>query len=250
MIGDGDARPCKAPGEALGGERAVLVVVAGDDQARDAGRRREGAEAAGGERRRGADFRHGSYEGQHRLDALRRRRAKRVRRRGRRRTGRCRTGRPRTGRHVRRSVRAPCASSGCPPWQAGAGRARCAGRRVPRRHCRSRRRPAPGTGAPTSLRDSEARDGSAVPGTGSVPARARADKPRHGCRRWRGTAATGGAPLRSRRSCRLRPSATQPPDRGPVPAPGSGSGPGGRARNARASSSAARSVGARSRDGG
>ena len=36
--GGGDARPCKAPGEALGGQRAVLVVVAGDDQARDAGR--------------------------------------------------------------------------------------------------------------------------------------------------------------------------------------------------------------------
>ena len=68
--GGGDARPRAAPGEAFGRERAVLVVVAGDDEARDAGRRRERAEAAGGERRRGADLRHGGHEREHRLDAL------------------------------------------------------------------------------------------------------------------------------------------------------------------------------------
>ena len=39
----GDARPRAAPGEAFGGECAVLVVVAGDDEARDAGGRREPA---------------------------------------------------------------------------------------------------------------------------------------------------------------------------------------------------------------
>ena len=68
--GGDDARPRAAPGEASGGECAVLVVVAGDNKARDAGRRREGAEAAGGERRRGADLGHGGNQGEHRLDAL------------------------------------------------------------------------------------------------------------------------------------------------------------------------------------
>ena len=66
----GDARPRAAPGEAFGRERAVRIVVPRDDHARDAGRRRERAEAAGGERRRGADLRQGRDEGQHRLDPL------------------------------------------------------------------------------------------------------------------------------------------------------------------------------------
>ena len=68
--GGGDAGPRAAPGEAFGRECAVRIVVPGDDEARDAGRRREGAEAAGGERRRGADLRHGGNQGEHRLDAL------------------------------------------------------------------------------------------------------------------------------------------------------------------------------------
>ena len=46
----GDARACAAPDEAFGRALAFGVVVASDDEARDAGRRREGAEAAGGER--------------------------------------------------------------------------------------------------------------------------------------------------------------------------------------------------------
>ena len=68
--GGADARPRAAPGEAFGRERAVRIVVPRDDEARDAGRRRERAEAAGGERRRGADLRHGGNEREHRLDAL------------------------------------------------------------------------------------------------------------------------------------------------------------------------------------
>ena len=49
----GDAGPSAAPGEAFGRPLAVRVVVAGDDEPRDAGRRREGAseapESKGGE---------------------------------------------------------------------------------------------------------------------------------------------------------------------------------------------------------
>ena len=50
--GCGDAGPRAAPGEAFGRLRAVQIVVPRDDEARDAGRRRERAEAAGGERSR------------------------------------------------------------------------------------------------------------------------------------------------------------------------------------------------------
>ena len=47
-----------------------LIVIAGDDEARDAGRRREGAETSGGKRGRGGDGWDGGYQGQHGLDAL------------------------------------------------------------------------------------------------------------------------------------------------------------------------------------
>ena len=47
-----DAGPSAAPGEASGRGRAIRIVVPCDDEARDAGRRRERAEAAGGERSR------------------------------------------------------------------------------------------------------------------------------------------------------------------------------------------------------
>ena len=205
------------------------IVVAGDDQARDAGRRREGAEAAGGERRCGADLRHGGNEREHRLDALADdERSESVGGDGAEPDTAC----PK----IRPSALLRCQRR--PPWRAGADRARCAARRAPRRHCRSRRRPAPGSGARTSLRDSEAPDGSAAPRSGSARAREHADSARHGYRRWRGIAATGGAPLRSRRSRCRGPWPAQPPDRGPGQAP---------ARKARASSSAARSDGARMR---
>ena len=42
-----DAGPRAAPGEASGRGRAIRIVVPGDDEACDAGRRRERAEASG-----------------------------------------------------------------------------------------------------------------------------------------------------------------------------------------------------------
>ena len=68
--GGGDAGPRPAPGEAFRRPFALGIVVPGDHEARDAGRRREGAEAAGGERRRRVDLRHGGHDRQHGLDAL------------------------------------------------------------------------------------------------------------------------------------------------------------------------------------
>ena len=66
----GDARPRAAPGEAFGRPFPFHVVVAGDDESRDAGRRRECAEAAGGQRGGGDRVRHRGHDGQNRLDPL------------------------------------------------------------------------------------------------------------------------------------------------------------------------------------
>ena len=68
--GGADARPRAAPGEAFGRLRAVRIVVPGDDEACDAGRRRERAEAAGGERSRCGELRDGGDHRQHGLDAF------------------------------------------------------------------------------------------------------------------------------------------------------------------------------------
>ena len=65
-----DAGPRAAPREAFGRLRAVRIVVPGDDKARDAGRRRERAEAAGGERSRCGELRDGGDHRQHGLDAF------------------------------------------------------------------------------------------------------------------------------------------------------------------------------------
>ena len=68
--GGADAGPRAAPGEAFGRGRAVRIVVPGDDEACDAGRRRERAEAAGGERSRCGELRDGGDHRQHGLDAF------------------------------------------------------------------------------------------------------------------------------------------------------------------------------------
>ena len=51
-----------------------------------------------------------------------------------------------------------------------------------------------------------------MPGTGSARVRGRGDRPRPGCRRWRGNAARGGGPLPLRRSS--RPTPAEPAGRG------------------------------------
>ncbi len=51
-----------------------------------------------------------------------------------------------------------------------------------------------------------------MPGTGSARVRGRGDRPRHGCRGWRGNAARGGGPLPLRRSS--RPTPAEPAGRG------------------------------------
>ncbi len=68
--GGGDARPRAAPGETHRRLLAFGIVVAGDDEPCDAGRRRERAEASGGECRCGGDLGHGGDEREHGLDAL------------------------------------------------------------------------------------------------------------------------------------------------------------------------------------
>ena len=65
-----DAHPGAAPDEAFGGALSLGVVIARDDEAGDAGRRREGAEAAGGERRGGDGVRQRGHDRQHGLDPL------------------------------------------------------------------------------------------------------------------------------------------------------------------------------------
>ena len=190
----GEAGPRAAPGEACGRPLAVRVVVAGDDEALEAG---GGANAPRLPAESAAAATVSGMRGdqrQHRLDALAHQQ-RAVRRRY------CRSARPDRGRG-----RAPCAAG---PRSALAGRRRIEPGPVdagngPRRRHRSRRRPAPAGGAWRRLRRGRrARGGSGAPGKRQRwIARARADKPRHGCRRWRGSAATGGAPLPSGRRCR------------------------------------------------
>ena len=67
--GGRNAQFTTAPPEAFGGALAFRVVVAGDDEADEAGRRREGAEASGGERG-GGDCGDRGDQGEHGLDAL------------------------------------------------------------------------------------------------------------------------------------------------------------------------------------
>ena len=59
-----------APCEVFGGAFTLAVVIAGDDEAGNAGRRRKGAEASGGKSGRGGDGGDGGYQGQHGLDPL------------------------------------------------------------------------------------------------------------------------------------------------------------------------------------
>ena len=68
--GGRNAQFTTAPPEAFGGALAFRVVVAGDDEADEAGRRREGAEASGGERGGGGDCGDRGDQGEHGLDAL------------------------------------------------------------------------------------------------------------------------------------------------------------------------------------
>ena len=68
--GGGDVQVATAPPEAVGGALALGVVVAGDDEAGEAGRRREGAEASGRERGGGGDGGDCRNQGEHGLDAL------------------------------------------------------------------------------------------------------------------------------------------------------------------------------------
>ena len=65
-----DTAPGAAPAQAKGGALSRGVVVAGHDEAGDAWRRGERAQATGGERGGGGDGRNGGDHGEHRLDAL------------------------------------------------------------------------------------------------------------------------------------------------------------------------------------
>ena len=66
----GDARPLAAPGGAFGGPLAFGVVVEGDDQAREAGRRGERSKAADRERGGAGGPGHRGERRENRLDAL------------------------------------------------------------------------------------------------------------------------------------------------------------------------------------
>ena len=66
----GDPMFAAAPLQPMGSAFAFRIVVAGDEELRDAGRRREGAEASGRERGGGDGARQRHNQGEHGLDAL------------------------------------------------------------------------------------------------------------------------------------------------------------------------------------